>query len=350
MRKLILMLVVLLSSFANGQYSHGGEDYTIVSGDTAFTNDVNGLADGSFSWSWTQPVSDISATQIFFDPAGNPAHRSDYVVSLTRNGQSGDVTVTVTSTTSVGQYRWGTATAPTSSVDHSDINRAIADARASLSVGESAYIWTTATTSYHATLGQTQLLVRAPDGNGGNVIGGSANPTRGQQIQYDEPDFWGPWTYSHPQINDDSWETANGADFGPNAGLMVAVTRTRTRENRGTVRETLVGTGFEEFRFANTNPGAFAVPVALMGIYDAFIATETINVSEFGIFIRDISIDTGFNPIDPQNQLFEVYHGDGSIELFGVTQDQVIAAIRCYITEIDAGRTPSIQAVSDICE
>ena len=347
MRNLILMLVMLLGSYSNAQtYTHPttNVDYTIVSGDNSFTNDVNGLADGSFSWSWTQPVSDISATQIFFDPAGNPEHRSDYVVSLTRNGQSGNVTVTVTSTTSVGQYRWGTATAPTSSVDHSDINRAIADARASLSVGESAYIWTTATTSYHATLGQTELLVRAPDGNGGNVVGGSAAPTRGQEIQYDEPDVWGPWVYSRSEVTDANWNSSE-ADFGTSEGPTVVVSRSRTRMNRGTVREALVGDGFQEFLFTNTNPGALTIPADLMDVYNAFIATETITITTASSFIiRGISVSPSFACVYPGN----VY--DASLGLcYGLVQDngftvegifgqqRVIEILTCHFANLDNG-------------
>ena len=238
-------------------YNINGTDYTVPERD--FRVELAAVRDGEFDWSWTQPISDISATQIFFDPAGNPEHRSDYMVTLTRNGQSGNVTVTVTSTTSVGQYRWGTATAPTSSVDHSDINRAIADARASLSVGESAYIWTTATTSYHATLGQTEILVRAPDGNGGNVIGGSAAPTRGQEVQYDEPDVWGPWVYSHSEVTDANWASTE-ADFGTSEGPTVVVSRSRTRINRGTIRETLAGNSFQEFLFTNTGATGISCP------------------------------------------------------------------------------------------
>ena len=138
------MLVVLLSSFANAQITNppnilyqGSESYRInfvnyQVPQLEFRQELASFANGTFDWSWVQSRSDTSANQVFFDPFNEIEHRSNYRVNITRNGQSQDVTVTVSSTMSDGLYRWGPDTGPTSTVDYSDIDDAIEAARASL--------------------------------------------------------------------------------------------------------------------------------------------------------------------------------------------------------------------------
>ena len=103
------MLVVLLGSFANAQlidppsivwrgngvagghgYTIEGTNYTVP--EPAFRKQLAAVRDGIsnefFNWEW-------AIDQIGFDPQSNLSHRSDFSTTLTRNGQTGTVSVSV---------------------------------------------------------------------------------------------------------------------------------------------------------------------------------------------------------------------------------------------------------------
>ena len=80
------MLGILVASMSNAQYTNGSNTYNVV--DATFQTDVDNLGTAQFDWSWA--IDDIT-----FDPLGIEGHRSDFSQDLTRNGQSGTVTVTV---------------------------------------------------------------------------------------------------------------------------------------------------------------------------------------------------------------------------------------------------------------
>ena len=196
------------------------DNYELLGDDLA--TDVIGLRNGNFSWSWAQNPTD----QINWTPLSTTLnHDEDFVVNVERAGQSGNVTVTVTSEVENRGFYIGGTTAP----DFNTTTRHGTEilARNAASAGD--YIWHATRTTFEGRIGET--VIRS-SGNGGGVV--LDETTRLDIVAAaDDRDVLGPWSYSHdvardPATND--WIAPANAilSFGSEETAFVRVTRTRT--------------------------------------------------------------------------------------------------------------------------
>ena len=199
MRKLILMLVVLLGSFANAQlptigwsghnvengqqYSINGVHYTVPQ--LEFRQELASLRNGNFDWSW-------AIDQIVFDPRTESSHRSDFPVTLTRNGQSGTVTVTVDRAINynASAFSFSPGSSRTYINDHEG---SLADVRIA------ARAWVQAQGSGTATILRRGQITYSANINGFDVNGTRVRAVPNQisfveTISFNEPDTY-HWTY-----------------------------------------------------------------------------------------------------------------------------------------------------------
>ena len=190
MKKLLVALVMLYAGAVSAQLPDvqalgGGpnfrintEDYRVV--DTPFANELASLVNETFDWSWAQD-------QIVFNPRNNPLHRSDYTSdSLTRNGQTGTTTITVTSVVTENDftnYKWGTRTAPTSAL-YLNREELVRDAQIYVDAvaGREVFIWEISDRIYTASAGSTTFTFTS------NIIAEDLTHFEGTRIYHDEQD------------------------------------------------------------------------------------------------------------------------------------------------------------------
>ena len=177
MRNLILMLVMLLGSYASAQHGTYG-DYQVIDAD--FRNEVDTFNNNTYDWAWAQD-------QITFDPRNNPAHRSDFTSnSINRFGQSGTVSITVTSVVTEGDftnYKWGTRTEPTSAV-YLNRGELVSDAQTYVDAvaGREVFIWEISDRIYTASIGTTTFTFTS------DIIAEDLNHFEGTRIHHDAQD------------------------------------------------------------------------------------------------------------------------------------------------------------------
>ena len=250
------MLVMLLGSYSNAQLptleSLGGGPNFRINGeafrvtDTPFANELASLINGNFDWSWAED-------QIVFNPRNNPAHRNDYTSnSLTRNGQSGTTTITVTSVVTEGDftnYRWGTRTEPTSAL-YLNRDELIRDAQIYVDAvaGREVFIWEISDRIYTASIGTTTFTFTS------NIIAEDLNHFEGTRIYYDAPDTFtvgflldqADPTSVIPGFTQAEWD-ANPREFrfnGRNDDPSIPVYRVTVRQQNGHLRDSESRTPF----------------------------------------------------------------------------------------------------------
>ena len=283
------MLAVLLGSYASAQLptleALGGgpnfrintEDYRVV--DTPFAIELAGIINGDFDWSWAQD-------QIAFNPRNNPAHRSDFTSnSLTRNGQTGTTTITVTSVVAENDftnYRWGTRTEPTSAL-YLNRGELVRDAQIYVDAvaGREVFIWEISDRIYTASAGTTTFTFTV------DTIVEDLNHFEGTRIYHDlQDEIVYRFVYaSDPQIVVEGFTQtlfdnppASGFDFPSrfDGDPSVAVLLVGVRMQRGHLPDSFARTPITEgarIDVINSNYQASSNCVDPAGYHDHLVAT-----------------------------------------------------------------------------